>query len=184
METQSVDVAATTPPAALALNFGDPPTNLLRLQSMTATSRTLFPGHTMARIVGHIVELEGPIHKFEVARRVAQLFGKERAGNRIRDAVLKASEQYIAQTKIMVADGDFWLTTAQLENPIVRDRSASPLSIQHAANLPPTEAQAAILEVFAENGPMSQRRHFYRRQAGRLVSSGAVQSSKPSSTSN
>ena len=56
----------------------------------------------------------------------------------------------------MVADGDFWLTTAQLENPVVRDRSASPLSIQHAANLPPTEAQAAILEVFAENGPMSR----------------------------
>ena len=110
----------------------------------------------MARIVGHIVELEGPIHKVEVARRVAQLFQKERAGNRIRDAVLKAGEQYIAHTKIMVADGDFWLTTAQLENPIVRDRSASPLSIQHAANLPPTEAQAAILEVFAENGPMSR----------------------------
>ena len=56
----------------------------------------------------------------------------------------------------MVADGDFWLTTAQLENPIVRDRSASPLSIQHAANLPRTEAQAAILEDFAENGQMSR----------------------------
>ena len=154
VETQSVDVAAT-PSAALA-KLRRPAYQIASFAVDDSNEPHLVSGHTMARIVGHIVELEGPIHKVEVARRVAQLFQKERAGNRIRDAVLKAGEQYISHTKTMIADGDFWLTTAQLENPIVRDRSASPLSIQHAANLPPTEAQAAILEVFAENGPMSR----------------------------
>lgn len=110
----------------------------------------------MADIVARIVEIEGPIHKMEAARRVSQLFGKERTGDRIRNAVWRASEYQIHQSGLMMAVGDFWLTPIQKDQPIVRDRSRAPLSVQAADMLPPTEIDAAIREVFEENGPITR----------------------------
>lgn len=111
---------------------------------------------TMAEIVGRIVEIEGPVHKVEAARRVSQLFGKERTGDRIRNAVWRAGEYQTRQASSMIADGDFWLTPSQKDQPIVRNRSGAPLSVQAADMLPPTEIAAAIREVFEENGPVSR----------------------------
>ena len=44
----------------------------------------------LAELVEKIVEAEGPIHQDEVARRVADAFGKERSGSRINKLTLKA----------------------------------------------------------------------------------------------
>ena len=78
VEIQSVDVA-TPPPAALA-KLRRPAYQLASFAVDHGSEPHLVPGHTMARIVGQIVELEGPIHKVEVARRVAQLFHKGAGG--------------------------------------------------------------------------------------------------------
>ncbi len=110
----------------------------------------------MADIIARIVEIEGPIHKMEVARRVSKLFGKERTGDRMRNAVWHAGEYQISRACLMIAEGDFWLTPSQRDQPIVRNRSGAPLSVQAADMLPPTEIVAAIREVFEENGPVSR----------------------------
>ena len=43
----------------------------------------------MARITRAIVEIEGPIHQDEIARRVTALFGKSRTGSQISAAALR-----------------------------------------------------------------------------------------------
>ena len=43
----------------------------------------LVPLAMMVEIVERIVGIEGPVHEEEIARRVATLFGKQKAGSRI-----------------------------------------------------------------------------------------------------
>jgi len=58
---------------------------------------------------------------------------------------------------------------------IVGSAAAWPLAAraQQAANLPPTEARAAILEVFAENGPMSREDIFVAVSRANAAAGGA-----------
>ena len=106
----------------------------------------------MAQIVARIVKVEGPVHEEEIARRVASLFGKDRAGSRILEST-KAGLAHLARldAHLKTRDG-FWLTTAQEAACPVRDRSAAPASLQKAAMLPPLEIATAIRRVLDDNG--------------------------------
>ena len=100
--------------------------------------------------VRRIVDIEGPIHTEEVARRVATVWGLERAGSRIQDATrraLKALERQIALKPV----GDFWMSAKAAEvQP--RDRSeAQSSTLRRAEYLPPAEVSATAKEVLKEN---------------------------------
>jgi very-short-patch-repair endonuclease len=110
----------------------------------------------MGRIVARIVEEEGPVHHEEVARRVAALFGKERAGARILDAAKKALYFAATGSQTLRNKGDFWFTRAQEEEPPVRDRSQAPASAQKAAMLPPIEIHAAMRTLLRDNGEIER----------------------------
>jgi very-short-patch-repair endonuclease len=124
-----------------------------------ATPRAVEPHQviieTMAGITRHIVEVEGPIHADEVARRVTSLFGKSRTGSLISDASLRSLQFLRSSSSRLVVEKDFWMTPAQHQNPPVRDRSAAPPALQRAEMLSPHEIRAAAKIAIQENGSLS-----------------------------
>lgn len=112
------------------------------------------PMASLVEIVKQIVQIEGPIHEKEVARRLAASFGKEQAGRRIVEVTLEALKKARSlTTDIPLHNQDqFWLTAEQAANPPIRDRSAESTNIQKAEHLPPIEIRAAVYKVMAESG--------------------------------
>ena len=108
-----------------------------------------------AQLVTRIVEIEGPIHVDEVARRLAMAFGKRRTGARIADATREALH-YAAQLtpRPIHEDSDFWFTDSQRETPPVRDRSGETGTLVKPTLLPPLEIRAAAKLIEKESGSM------------------------------
>jgi very-short-patch-repair endonuclease len=104
----------------------------------------------VAKAMYRIVEIEGPIHHEEACRRLASVWGLDRAGNRIRDAGLRALTS-LGEKCSCTSDGGFW--TLLPSPPItVRDRSQTESSyLRRAEYLPPGEIRAAALQVLSEN---------------------------------
>ncbi|HEX9983587.1 MAG TPA: DUF3320 domain-containing protein [Thermoanaerobaculia bacterium] len=71
----------------------------------------------LAVAVEDVVTVEGPVHVDEVVRRIRTLWGLQRAGNRIREAIEQATRLAISQRRI-TADGEF----LHLPNGPVRPR--------------------------------------------------------------
>ena len=109
----------------------------------------------MARIARAVVEVEGPVHQDEIARRVTVLFGKSRTGSQITAAVFRALQSLKASAELVEKDG-FWMTPSQFTSPSVRDRSIAPPSLQRADMLSPLEICAAAIIAERENGRLSE----------------------------
>ncbi len=111
----------------------------------------------LAEIVREIVMAEGPIHVNLVARRVAESFGKGRAGGRIADATQTALREAERQGGgDLLVRRDFWLTREQSEEIPIRDRSAAGGGADKAAMLPPMEIVAAAELIERESGRVVQ----------------------------
>ncbi len=108
----------------------------------------------MARVTRAIVEIEGPIHQDEIARRVTSLFGKSRTGSQISAAAIRGLKAL--KTSSIVEQDGFWMTPTQLDSPPVRDRSASTQTLQRADMLSPLEIRAAAKIAERENGRLSE----------------------------
>lgn len=113
------------------------------------------PPATLAGLVAQVVHAEGPIHRDEVARRIAAAFGKARTGSRINEAVARAVAVALDGDADLLCRGDFLSTRAQEADPPVRDRSAEAGSLLRAACLPPSEIAAAAALVAQESGGMT-----------------------------
>ena len=100
----------------------------------------------LAGLARAIVDVEGPVHVEEIARRIAAGFGLEKAGRR----VLVATQDALATTDLL-HDGDFWFTTAQAQSTPVRDRSAETGATVKAEALSPLEIRAALAIARADN---------------------------------
>src|SRR6185312_13587134 len=100
--------------------------------------------------VRRIVDIEGPIHEEEVARRLATVWGLDRAGSRIQEAARRALRSLEREVQLQAA-GEFWSSTqAQAVKP--RDRSqAHSNTLRKAEYLPPAEVSVAATEVLKEN---------------------------------
>jgi len=100
--------------------------------------------------VRRIVDIEGPIHTEEVARRVATVWGLERAGSRIQDATRRALRALERQIALKPA-GDFWMSANACEvQP--RDRSeAQSSTLRKAEYLPPAEVSVTAKQVLKAN---------------------------------
>jgi len=106
----------------------------------------------MAEIVARIVEIEGPVHQEEIARRVGTLFGKQRTGSRIARTVYSGLGRLkIKDRRYRVSEG-FWMTEEQEADPPLRNRSTAEATLRKAEMLPPAEIDAAILRVVRDNG--------------------------------
>ena len=116
----------------------------------------LVPVRRMAEIVTRIIEEEGPIHLDEMARRVAAIFGKTKAGKRINEAANVAFDLASSTNTLLCRDADFVMTRAQLEGPLIRNRSEEVDGVLKAEYLPPTEVVAAAILIRKENGETSR----------------------------
>ena len=108
------------------------------------------PLSELSDLVCQIVEIEGPIHFEEVARRVSSTFGKARTGQRIVQATKRALNH--AWGKRIQRDGHFWFTDAQSKAPPVRDRSRQTGTLLKASVIPPLEIRAAAALIKKESG--------------------------------
>ena len=96
-------------------------------------------------IVLKIVETEGPIHEEEIARRVRDVWGLERAGGRIREAVRQALRYGVAQGRLQGDDKFYVVPGAEV---FVRDRSdVQSVTLLKPEMLPPAEIRKAIVMV-------------------------------------
>lgn len=108
----------------------------------------------LADLILKIVEIEGPIHIDEVARRITFAFGKSRTGNRIVEATGRAALLAAQRYSNLRREGPFLLTDTQAGDPPVRDRSDETGSLLKAPYLPPMEIAAAANRIRSESGDM------------------------------
>lgn len=100
----------------------------------------------LAKIFLRVVELEGPVHREEIARRIATLWGLKRTGTRIVDAV-SGAEHICVRQGVVDLRGQF-LDISSRNTPRVRNReSVNSSNLRKPEFLPPSEIQAAILEL-------------------------------------
>lgn len=105
----------------------------------------------MKDLVKRIIELEGPMHRSLVARRVANAYGLNRTGSRIVEATETGLRLAIVNRNIE-RSGDFYMTQAQRAKPPVRNRSNENAPVTTPAYLPPDEICTAAEWVESDNG--------------------------------
>jgi very-short-patch-repair endonuclease len=109
------------------------------------TSRPILEG-----IVTAVVRVEGPIHKEEIARRLTSLWGLQRTGARIAEAVSKAVDAGI-RSGALRAEMDF-VTHGQQTVVPVRNRSEVALAnVKKPEMIPPSEVRQAIRYLVTEH---------------------------------
>ena len=107
----------------------------------------LLPPEAMVHAVRRVVEIEGPVHEDEIARRIARAGGRERAGRRMAAAV----ERGLAEAQhsgLIACDGGFWRPAGR-DEPQARDRSkVRSATLRRPDMIPPSEIRAAAMRVF------------------------------------
>lgn len=67
------------------------------------------PVHRVADLIADVVALEGPVHFDEIARRVAEAWGMERTGRRIKSRVTKACNLLESAEAVESRRGFYWI---------------------------------------------------------------------------
>lgn len=132
----------------------DPPRSTVPYKEATfKVSSEFAPHEAPAKVqdaVRRIVDIEGPIHEEEVGRRLATVWGLDRAGSRIQDAARRALEALEREIAVR-SEGAFWSST-RAEAVYARDRSdAQSGTLRKAEYLPPAEVSVAAKEVLRDN---------------------------------
>jgi hypothetical protein len=109
------------------------------------------PVHEVVAILCEIIEVEGPVHTEEVARRYATAHGKSRLGSRISDHV-KVALSRAAQDRKIEQRGKFWGTQEQFLSVPVRDRSNESVPTTSAENISSMEIIACAHLIEQESG--------------------------------
>jgi very-short-patch-repair endonuclease len=105
------------------------------------------PSSRLAEWIVEVVKVEGPVHKDEVARRIADAAGIRRIGNRIEVAISTAISSAV-RAKLIERRQEF-LWPVGMKSPTVRDRSGLPNSCRKLEFVSPEEIAQAILAVIA-----------------------------------
>jgi very-short-patch-repair endonuclease len=93
-----------------------------------------------SKLAKKIVEIEGPIHQEEIARRVAKAFGLEKAGARIQNATLEG----LKFASGLSVENSFWFVEGDVKR-VVRNRSkVVNKNLEKAEYLPPSEIRVAL----------------------------------------
>ncbi|MGH8614280.1 MAG: DUF3320 domain-containing protein, partial [Gammaproteobacteria bacterium] len=100
------------------------------------------PAKGFANWRAEVVKVEGPVHRDEVARRIAEAAGVQRIGNRIGAAVDRGIRTAV-QMKLIAQRIDF-LWSIELTRPTVRDRSDFAAAARRTELIAPEEIAEAI----------------------------------------
>ncbi|KGM32696.1 DUF3320 domain-containing protein, partial [Inquilinus limosus] len=131
------------PPAPLAQPYEE-----AAFAVTTAVEPHEVPVGEMAQHVLRIVEAEGPVHEDEIVTRIRTLWGLQRAGSRIREAVGRAVA--LARRQQSIAGEGFCDIPGREVR--IRDRSGvASAGLRKPDMLPPAEIAAAMLAVIDRN---------------------------------
>lgn len=110
----------------------------------------LIPTGQLAAIVRQIVEVESPIHRSEVVTRARTLWGLQRAGSRIQQAVEEAIASAVSLGGVQIVEKEFLASPGKEVR--VRDRSmVESLTLRRPEFLPPSEIDSALIKVVQDN---------------------------------
>ncbi|CAN5764844.1 hypothetical protein BH23PLA1_BH23PLA1_06840 [soil metagenome] len=125
--------------------------------------------------VSRVVEIEGPIHREEINRRLTALWGLQRTGSRISATIGKAIDEGL-HSGVLQAEKDFVMLGQQSAGP-VRDRSrVASESLRKPEMIPPAEIRQAITHLVnhhvgirrVELAPMVARTFGFKATSPRL----------------
>lgn len=114
----------------------------------------------MRKNVFQIIELEGPIHVTEVAKRWTKLCGFGRAGNRIQDRVRRTVLSAINDEQLRWdehGEDSFVVLAKAPHHSTVRDRRHVDYSLRKPDMLPPSEIRQTVLIALKENIALEAR---------------------------
>ncbi|MET4137962.1 DUF3320 domain-containing protein [Pedobacter sp. UYP1] len=109
----------------------------------------LVPFGKLASWINEVVNLEGPVHFEEVARRLADAAGASKIGSRIRYTI-NAAVNYAVTSNIISRKGDF-LWAVDMVTPVIRDRSKLSPGSRKIALISPEEMDLAIKKVVEDS---------------------------------
>ena len=107
------------------------------------------PFENIKDTVKHIVRIEGPIHSEEIARRLATVWGLDRAGSRIQK-VTDDGLRALARENRLTRDGSFWLVPDSSGHKVRNRANAQSQTLRKAEYLPPIEIVWAAAEILDE----------------------------------
>jgi hypothetical protein len=96
----------TAPVEAIPVDDVAPYTACSTLRIPIAGELHLVDTHLLSIAVEDVVRVEGPVHFDEVVRRIRTMWGLQRAGNRIREAIERAA-LIAARRNVVARDGEF-----------------------------------------------------------------------------
>jgi very-short-patch-repair endonuclease len=150
------------------------------------------PINKLAGIVRAVVAIEGPVHRDEVSRRIATLWGKHRLGSRMIDAINPAIDLAVRAQALDEEEG-FLAIAGQTEVEVRNREQVQSMDLRKPDLLPPAEVRAALCQVVSrhlgiqrDDAPGASARLFgfrttsarirevIERQLDRLVESGQL----------
>ena len=106
------------------------------------------PAQIMAGWVSNVVDVEGPVHRDEVARRITELAGFSRCGSRIRKAVQRGV-LLAARRESIECRGEF-LWQIEPDEPVVRNREDLEARSRKIELIAPEEVLIALRQVVGD----------------------------------
>jgi very-short-patch-repair endonuclease len=153
-EVDTDDVDATSVPSALG-NVVEPDlsSNVVHYKECVLTvpfRRGLLdiPVVELSRFALEVVEAEGPVHTYEIARRIREAFRLQKTGKRIL-AHVKSSLQHLSRKGLVTRDGEFWSSIGQSIS-VPRNRRTAVLPLRRASMIAPAEYQIALVAIITE----------------------------------
>jgi very-short-patch-repair endonuclease/DNA polymerase III delta prime subunit len=104
----------------------------------------------LSRVVMKIVDIEGPVHLDEIARRAATIWGLQRTGSRI-SSVIESALAIAVDEGEAVQTGLFFQSSGLQEVPIRNRKDVYSRNLRKPEYLPPLEIRSAITAVVATN---------------------------------
>ena len=105
----------------------------------------LYPVGKLSYWIEEIVSVESPVHFDEMARRIVEAGNFTKVGSRIREALMRASQNSESTSKIKIKGEFLWHST--MDTPVVRIRSNMPSSSRKIKFISPEEITLAIVGI-------------------------------------
>jgi very-short-patch-repair endonuclease len=103
------------------------------------------PARRMGAWIEEVVRIESPIHKSEIAHRIAEAAGVQRIGSRI-ESTIKLALSEAVRAKLIRQRGEFFWSL-DMASAVVRDRSDLPNASRKLELVAPEELSEAIMTV-------------------------------------
>ncbi|MEO7035879.1 MAG: DUF3320 domain-containing protein [Polyangiaceae bacterium] len=110
----------------------------------------------LASVIAQILDIEGPVHRDEVAKRVTGLWGLTRTGSRISGAVDEAL-RWLELRSQASSDAEFFSVPGRPVVPRDRENTTSS-TLRKAEHLPPLEVRAAVTAAAHANQGIDEER--------------------------